>query len=234
MSEARPVLAFDFGSPTASAALAAAGVPLAARVEARDGAGDLLRLISAVLADAGVAPHELGGAVAVAGPGSFTGLRVACATALALGQAWPLAIGGVSTLTALAWSAPAEVQRVVAVVDALRGEWFVQSFGAADARGSRSAEEAPRLWRPGDPSAAAGVLGELSDLGDLSDLSHLVIGFDAERFAATAGSAAPRLVPLALAPAIAAAASRPDWIWDPAPLTRPFYLRAPATTRPRA
>ena len=59
------------------------------------------------------------------GPGGFTGLRIGIATARALAQARDLPLVGVSSLAALA--APHD-GRVVAVIDARRGEVFAALF----------------------------------------------------------------------------------------------------------
>jgi tRNA threonylcarbamoyladenosine biosynthesis protein TsaB len=69
------------------------------------------------------------------GPGGFTGLRLGVATARALAQARDLPLVGVSSLAALAAAAegsdPARGQtpRVVAVIDARRGEVFAAAPG---------------------------------------------------------------------------------------------------------
>jgi tRNA threonylcarbamoyladenosine biosynthesis protein TsaB len=60
------------------------------------------------------------------GPGGFTGLRLGIATARALSQARDLPLVGVSSLAALA--APVD-GRVVAVIDARRGEVFAAAPG---------------------------------------------------------------------------------------------------------
>jgi len=213
-----PILAFDFGGPVAEAALAAGAEVVAERREARDGEADLLRLLDELLRQAEVAPRDLGGVVALAGPGSFTGVRVACAAALGLGQAWDLPIAGVSTLAALAWSAPPAPPRLLAVVDALRGEWFVQPFGPADPAGRRAPLADARLWSPGEPAPRPAAA---------------VVGHGAERFAAATGVDEPVHAAGGVAAAAALAAASPDWRWDAAALTRPYHLRAPATTRPR-
>jgi tRNA threonylcarbamoyladenosine biosynthesis protein TsaB len=67
------------------------------------------------------------------GPGLFTGLRVGVATAKALGQALGLGIVGVTSLDVLAAGARQEAgrdraTRVVAVVDARRGEVFAAAY----------------------------------------------------------------------------------------------------------
>jgi tRNA threonylcarbamoyladenosine biosynthesis protein TsaB len=69
------------------------------------------------------------------GPGLFTGLRVGVATAKALGQALSLGVLAVSSLDILAAGAyeaapGARSARVVAVVDARRGEVFAAAYDA--------------------------------------------------------------------------------------------------------
>jgi tRNA threonylcarbamoyl adenosine modification protein YeaZ len=220
VTASRPVLAFDSGSPRASAALATAGRVVARREAPRDESErDLLRLLAAVLADASLAPRELGGVVALAGPGSFTGVRMACAAAQALAQACDVPAAGYSTLAALALAAPSGAGEVLSVVDALRGEWFVQRFGPPDASGLRPELAAPELWRPGDPSPYHAAV---------------VCGFGAQHFAALTAvgeSCEPEHLAAHVATAVSADA---DWRWDASLLTRPLHLRAPATTRPRA
>jgi len=63
-----------------------------------------------------------------AGPGSFTGLRVGIATIQGLAMAQDRRVVPVSTLEALAVSAPAGAHRVAAWMDAQRGEVFAQVF----------------------------------------------------------------------------------------------------------
>lgn len=66
----------------------------------------------------------------VAGPGSFTGLRVGIATAQGLAFARDLKIVPVSSLDALAWTAAPDAgdRRIAAWVDAQRGEVFASLF----------------------------------------------------------------------------------------------------------
>jgi tRNA threonylcarbamoyladenosine biosynthesis protein TsaB len=63
---------------------------------------ELLTLIDACLAGAGVALEDVGGVAVSVGPGSFTGLRVALATAKGLTLVGDLPLVGVPTLVALA------------------------------------------------------------------------------------------------------------------------------------
>lgn len=211
------MLALDFSSPLASVAVAARGELLAADAGPPGDEGDLLRRLDGALRAAGVVAAELAGVAAIAGPGSFTGLRVACATAQALAQAWGMPAGGVSSLAALAWSAPEDAGRVLAAVDALRGDWFVQAFGPAGAAGRRDELGEAAIWLAGsalEPSVDA------------------LIAFDVERFAGACGLPLRSLPAPPLAPAVARLASLPGWRWRADLLMRPIYLRAPAVSRP--
>ncbi|MBZ0103834.1 MAG: hypothetical protein K8I65_16880, partial [Thermoanaerobaculia bacterium] len=104
MSAPRTVLALDFGSSEPSAALARDGRVLAVESASRragEPAPEPLELTDRLLADAGLALAQVEGVVALRGPGSFTGLRIACATALGL-EGTGLAATAVSTFEALA------------------------------------------------------------------------------------------------------------------------------------
>jgi len=216
MSAGAPILAFDFASPRASVAVAAGDDVMAACAVTRlEGEPQLLALIDSTISDAGLEVRQLGGVVALAGPGSFTGLRVACATAIGLGQALGIPVGGVSTLEVLAGAAGSTAE-VLAAVDALRGEWFVQPFRPTSGA-TPVADGEIRLWKPGD---------ELPAVGHVS-------GFDSGRFVGSAGLEAERSEPENLAAVAAKLPAAPGWTWRPDLLAHPLYLRAPATTRPR-
>ncbi len=129
------VLALDAGSPRVSVAAGLRGEALAARsVPLERSSTQLLALVDEVLAAAGARAADLAGIVALAGPGSFTGLRVGLATALGLYQALgalgvrALALPTLAAMAAASGAPPASV--VIAAVDALRGEWSAQAFRA--------------------------------------------------------------------------------------------------------
>jgi tRNA threonylcarbamoyladenosine biosynthesis protein TsaB len=86
------------------------------------------------------------------GPGTFTGLRVGVATARGLAQSLDVELVGASSLRALAepglHSEP-ESARVLAVLDARRGEVFVAAYGVA-AGGSVEELAPPRALAPED------------------------------------------------------------------------------------
>lgn len=65
------------------------------------------------------------------GPGSFTGLRIGVTSAKTLAFALKVPLIGVNTLTALAAGVPEASGRLWAVLDAQRGELFVQPFDRA-------------------------------------------------------------------------------------------------------
>jgi len=91
----------------------------------------LLALVAEALAELGARPADLAGVVALAGPGSFTGLRVALATALGFHQALGVPALAVPTLAAMAAASGAPAgSLVIAAVDALRGEWSARAFRA--------------------------------------------------------------------------------------------------------
>ena len=93
----------------------------------------LLPMTAELLAQAGVAWAALERVAVGRGPGRFTGLRVGVATARGLAQVLVMDLVGVSTLEALAQAAIAggRADRVLAVIDALRGEVFVAGFAAS-------------------------------------------------------------------------------------------------------
>jgi tRNA threonylcarbamoyladenosine biosynthesis protein TsaB len=79
-----------------------------------------------------------------AGPGSFTGLRIACGVAQGLALARDLPVAGIGTLLALAEDCGAD--RVIACLDARMGEVY---HGAYEKSGGKWIEiHAPGLYRP--------------------------------------------------------------------------------------
>ena len=123
----------------------------------------LLPVIQSLLAEAGWTLQELDALVFARGPGSFTGLRTACAVVqgLAYGARGPqrpdgLQVLPVDTLQALAresLSLQAEAggpapRRIAALLDARMGELYVAAYGLSDA--GLVEQSPPRLCAPGD------------------------------------------------------------------------------------
>jgi len=107
-----------------------------------------LALVDAVLAEAGWPLAALDGIAFGAGPGSFTGVRVACALAQGLALGADLPVVPVPTLSALAHAAWAGsgAQRIVACLDARMREVYVAAYARSES-GWREIE-APRVLAP--------------------------------------------------------------------------------------
>lgn len=88
----------------------------------------LMPHIEQVLKMAGLTKDKLEGIVVSQGPGSFTGLRIGLAAAKALSYALEVPLAGVSTLAALACHYPVTGVRLVAMLDAQKGNAYVQAF----------------------------------------------------------------------------------------------------------
>ncbi|MCP5057332.1 MAG: tRNA (adenosine(37)-N6)-threonylcarbamoyltransferase complex dimerization subunit type 1 TsaB [bacterium] len=93
----------------------------------------LLPGIDTVLDEAGFGLGDLDAIAVSAGPGSFTGLRIAIATAKGLAFGAGPALVGVSTLAALARAAHGASGPVAALLDARRGELYAGVWSSADA-----------------------------------------------------------------------------------------------------
>jgi tRNA threonylcarbamoyladenosine biosynthesis protein TsaB len=156
------------------------------RVEV-DGPGQARSLLTGVdgmLLEAGACPSDLGAVVVGTGPGTFTGVRIAVATARALGLSLGIPVLGVSTLSALAAGAVAGgtgaalPEVVVPAVDARRGQVFYAVYESAEADEGGGG----RVWRRtlpvgvcdrGELARAVGrmhgavwIAGEMVDVGE--------------------------------------------------------------------
>lgn len=142
------------------------------------------------------------------GPGSFTGLRVGLAFALGLGQALGRPVIGISSLHALAWSIDEGLSGpVAAVIDARRGEVYLQTFMDGE---------------PLDVARAVRVEDATSILGNEN---WRWSGSGTSLLAPVATSLVTEPAPLALA----TLTEHLDPADNPA---RPLYLRAPDATPP--
>lgn len=125
------ILAIDTSTEYCSAALLH-GAALASRSE-RAGQRHselLLPMIEALLVEAGVDLKQLDGIAFGAGPGSFTGLRIACGIAQGLALGADVPVVPVGTLLALAHAG--EAARVVACLDARMGEIYHAAYERRD------------------------------------------------------------------------------------------------------
>ncbi|HET9663916.1 MAG TPA: tRNA (adenosine(37)-N6)-threonylcarbamoyltransferase complex dimerization subunit type 1 TsaB [Burkholderiales bacterium] len=121
----RPVLAFDTATPLGTIAIGVGDALLGEvtiGVNARH-AESLLPAIDFVMGNAGVKRSDLGAIAVGAGPGSFTGVRIAGATAKGLAHALGLPLYAFSSLTMVAAGA-AVADPVCVLFDARRGEVY--------------------------------------------------------------------------------------------------------------
>lgn len=167
------VLAIDTASPIGSVAIARNGSVMArASLEHRaEHASRLMPTIGRVLDEAGVDRRSLGGVVVGEGPGSFTGVRVAAATAKGLAHALAVPLWAVSSLAAAALATDAGSVRYV-MFDARSDRVYAACYGVGSAT-------VQTLVRP-----HAGVLRDVLDsdvpagavfVGDAADRHRAVI-----------------------------------------------------------
>ncbi len=88
----------------------------------------LMPHIEQVLRMAAVSKDKLDGIAVSIGPGSFTGLRIGLAAAKAMAYALDLPLVGVSTLKALAYHYPVPGVRIVSLLDAQKGNAYVETY----------------------------------------------------------------------------------------------------------
>ncbi len=139
------LLVIDTSTEWCSAALWLDGRVQARRVLAEQRHSSLLLpMVDELLRESAMSLRQLDGIGYGAGPGSFTGLRIACAVTqgLALGAGLPVA--GVSTLQSIAEQTGAE--RVLAVLDARMAEVYWAAY-QRDETGWRAVSE-PQLALP--------------------------------------------------------------------------------------
>lgn len=165
------LLGMDTSTPATAVALRLAdGETLEARDDPPRGArpghtSQLLPLAAMLLSRAGVDWDALEGIAVGLGPGTFTGLRVGVASARALAQSLGVGLIGVSSLQALALPAlgaredlagkvdgAAGPPRVLAVLDARRGEAFLAAYESGGSNGEEAGAMrerlSPRALRP--------------------------------------------------------------------------------------
>lgn len=94
----------------------------------RGNAERLLPLLEQARIEADIDLTQLDGIAATIGPGSFTGIRTALATARGLGLALKIPVWGITTTETLAAAAAQPGLNTVAVIDAKRDEVYIQCF----------------------------------------------------------------------------------------------------------
>ena len=121
------ILAFDTATEYCSTALWLDGTVLCRDVHAgQTHSQRLLPQCQSLLAEAGMQLADLDGIAFGMGPGSFTGLRIACAVAQGLAFGADLRVVGVNSLQAIA--AASGDEKVIACLDARMGEVYHAAY----------------------------------------------------------------------------------------------------------
>ncbi len=207
MPEAAYVLAFDTANEVIAIGVGrldrdTRSVDLVASVEVaarRASNTQLLPRIDALLAQAGVERSQLACVCVGRGPGSFTGVRIAMATAKGVASALGAALAGVSSLDAVAWHAWAGGVRgqLAVVADAMRREVYPVLFALDDAGAVRqSADRVVKAQLAAEElvARAAGSAGPASGTGATSETGNADATDNGN-----AGGAHPAEAPLQLA-----------------------------------
>jgi tRNA threonylcarbamoyladenosine biosynthesis protein TsaB len=112
----------------------------------------VLGLVGAVLDEAGVASGEIAAISFGSGPGSFTGLRIACGVAQGLGFGWSVPLVPVDAMRTLALqaslAAPDSAGPVLVALDLRMGEVCVAAFDRFDGAAWPTPSDGPALATP--------------------------------------------------------------------------------------
>jgi tRNA threonylcarbamoyladenosine biosynthesis protein TsaB len=181
------LLAVESATDLVGAALLRAdgGVAERSHLGGRAHAELLAPAIEAVCALSGCVLADVDSLAVDIGPGLFTGLRVGVATAKALGQSLGLDVLGVTSLDVLAAAAlelagPERAARVVAVVDARRGEVFAASYAFGSVDGAGPVDPADVVDDRAEALTPGALVAWLDDLA--TDGPVLVVGDGAVRY----------------------------------------------------
>jgi tRNA threonylcarbamoyladenosine biosynthesis protein TsaB len=146
------ILVLDASTPLTTVALAReGGVRAEISVSTRGASEVLLPAVHAALSLAGEELASVGRLLVGVGPGTFTGIRIAAATARALSLGTGATLSKNSTLAALAAPALSCHAEVLGVLDARRGQVFSQRFSGAGPATEISCVEPRDLAAEGAP-----------------------------------------------------------------------------------
>lgn len=157
------ILAIDTATELCAVALQARGESWQRRVRAGQRHTELiLEMVAEVLDEAGFGLTDVDAVAFGAGPGSFTGLRIACG--VAQGLAWAaekpvVAIGNLRALAVAALADDSSARRVLCAVDARMNEAYCAIYQRGERWDDLIEREAPMLAAP----------AELADLARAND-----------------------------------------------------------------
>ena len=224
------ILALDTSGPVAGCALMMDGriVHSIAALHGRTHSESIMPMVDQALSESGITVLQLDCIAAVAGPGSFTGVRIGVCAAKGLAHAANVPCARVNALEALAMNFPGFRGTVAPLLDARRSQAYCAAFDLSEGTPRRLMED-----------RALPIEAFLEALPEEGDVLFLGDGLDAFREAARAalGSRAlfapAHLRDLKPESACALAALDPDR-WMSAEKLTPIYLRAPQAERERA
>lgn len=148
------ILALETSTEYCSVALWQDGITLAHSELAGQKHSELLMpMLDVLLQDAGVRLKQCDGIAFGSGPGSFTGVRIACGVTQGLALGADLQVAGICTLLALAQGSGHS--RVIAALDARMGEIYCAAYEKQD-EGWTTVYE-PCLCKPEDAPVVAGA-----------------------------------------------------------------------------
>lgn len=211
------LLVLDTSTEWCSAALWLDGTILARRVLAEQRHSSLLLpMVDELLREAGLRLQALDGIGYGAGPGSFTGLRIACAVTQGLAFGADLPVVGVSTLESIAAQTGAD--HVVTVLDARMAEVYWAAYERQDDRWHAVSE--PQLALPESVAVPPGGdwVGAGNGFAALGEVLRPRLASQLVRIEETIMPDAAAMAPLA-----AAAFARGEG--TDAALAAPIYLR---------
>ncbi len=218
------VAAIDTSTSLGSVALFEGGAVVAedARRVSNAHGESLLPMVDALFTRVGWRPRDVGRWGVGVGPGSFTGVRIAVATAKGIAIATGAELVGVTALDAVAFGVEArDGDAVASLLDAMKGEVFLQVRLAG--RLVLAPENVPRADVAARLASVACarmiVVGEGGDAIDPSSFPFEIVK----------RADGPHDVPRATSVGLLAMAREPD---DP-DAVEPLYVRAPDITRPR-
>lgn len=176
----------------------------------------LISMIDALFQDSGLGIGDMDGIAFGAGPGSFTGVRIACGVTQGLALGAELPVAGICTLLALAQSSGQS--RVIAALDARMGEIYCAVYEKSERIWTTICE--PCLCKPEDAPevSGAGWSGAGSGFAVFGEVLQ-------QRYAGQLSGVNGTLVPQAAAIAVLGAAQFVSGSGLDAAQAQPFYLR---------
>lgn len=125
----------------------------------------LLPMIDALIKEAGVDKKDITAVACASGPGSFTGLRIGCATAKGIGLAMGVPIIPVPTLMGLAYNCAVTDRLVVPLMDARRGQVYTAAYSMSESGSEDGQAGIPEEVLPQQAVAVEDIIEKVNDIG---------------------------------------------------------------------